>query len=78
MLSAAELIRELIAHGLSQSDIARATGIPQPRLSRWASDGAPIGADDALRLAQLHRTTVVPQSDVAASPATAEEARDAA
>ena len=39
---------------LSQSEIARRTGIPQPRLSRWENDEAPDSADDALKLHALH------------------------
>lgn len=39
---------------LSQSEISRRTGIPQPRVSRWAAGEVPDSADDALRLAQLH------------------------
>ncbi|MCL4695488.1 MAG: helix-turn-helix domain-containing protein [Burkholderiaceae bacterium] len=47
------LIKRLRAHPLSQSEIARRTGIPQPRLSRWESGEVPDAADDALRLAAL-------------------------
>lgn len=39
---------------LSQSEIARRTGIPQSRLSRWENGEAPASADDALRLQKLH------------------------
>jgi transcriptional regulator with XRE-family HTH domain len=38
---------------LSQSEIARRTGIPQPRLSRWQAGEAPDAADDALKLKAL-------------------------
>jgi transcriptional regulator with XRE-family HTH domain len=48
------LVKGLRATGLTQSDIARRTGIPQPRLSRWEAGGAPASADDALKLHQLH------------------------
>ncbi|QBH18640.1 XRE family transcriptional regulator [Alcaligenes faecalis] len=47
------ILKELRAAGWSQSAIARKTGIPQPRLSRWQSGQVPDGADDALRLAAL-------------------------
>lgn len=40
-------------HKLSQTEIARRTGIPQPRLSRWEAGDTPVGADDALRLQKL-------------------------
>lgn len=48
-----DILKELRAAGWSQSAIARKTGIPQPRLSRWQSGQVPDGADDALRLAAL-------------------------
>lgn len=38
---------------LSQSEIARRTGIPQPRVSRWTAGEVPDAADDALRLRAL-------------------------
>lgn len=45
--------------GLSQTEIAKRTGIPQPRLSRWESGDVPAGADDALRLKALHEQVCV-------------------
>ena len=39
--------------GLSQTEIARRTGIPQPRISRWEGGDVAAGADDALRLVAL-------------------------
>lgn len=47
------LIKRLREAGLSQIDISRRTGIPQPRLSRWESGEVPVGADDALKLSAL-------------------------
>ena len=49
----ADILRRLRAAGLTQTEIARRTGIPQPRLSRWERGDAPDTADDALRLAAL-------------------------
>lgn len=40
---------------LSQSEIARRIGMPQPRVSRWEAGEVPTGADDALKLAALLR-----------------------
>jgi transcriptional regulator with XRE-family HTH domain len=54
MSETTELIRSIREAGLSQSEIARRTGIPQPRLSRWQSGETPESADDALRLKALH------------------------
>ena len=38
---------------LSQTEIARRTGIPQPRISRWEAGEVAAGADDALKLVAL-------------------------
>ena len=40
---------------LSQSEISRKTGIPQPRISRWGAGDVSAGADDALKLIDLAR-----------------------
>ena len=71
-----ELIRALRATGLTQSEIARRTGIPQPRLSRWENDEAPDSADDALKLHALHAELIgaegapaVPSAEAAAQEA---------
>lgn len=55
MSQIAILINRLQAEpiGLSQSEIARQTGIPQPRVSRWGSGDVAAGADDALKLVAL-------------------------
>ena len=38
---------------LSQSEIARRTGIAQHKISRWESGYIPAGASDALKLVKL-------------------------
>jgi predicted XRE-type DNA-binding protein len=53
MSTTTALIRALTDSGLSQMEIARRTGIPQPRLSRWANGETPDAADDALKLKAL-------------------------
>lgn len=55
-----DLLRRLRDRGLTQTEIARRTGIPQPRISRWESGRAPAGADDALKLLTLEREVVQP------------------
>lgn len=55
MSKTSDLIRELRLIPMSQSEISRRTGIPQPRISRWESSGAPQSADDALKVADLLR-----------------------
>lgn len=52
------LIKRLRARGLTQSEIARRSQIPQPRLSRWENGEVAAGADDALRLLQLESELV--------------------
>jgi predicted XRE-type DNA-binding protein len=54
MRTTCQILRALLDLGLSQTEIARRTGIPQPRLSRWAAGEVPASADDVLRLADLH------------------------
>ena len=53
MSATTALIRRLRGAGLSQSEISRRTGIPQPRVSRWEAGEAPESADDALKLHAL-------------------------
>lgn len=53
MSQTTELIKRLRDLKINQSEISRRTGIPQPRLSRWENGDAPVGADDALKLAAL-------------------------
>lgn len=38
---------------LSQSEIARRTGIAQSKISRWEAGEVPAGASDALKLMEL-------------------------
>jgi transcriptional regulator with XRE-family HTH domain len=47
------LIGRLLSAGLTQAEIARRAGIPQPRLSKWTRGQAPKSADDALALIRL-------------------------
>ncbi|AZV93568.1 hypothetical protein CBF45_07425 [Bordetella sp. J329] len=56
MNTASEIIKTLRSSGMSQSEIARKSGIPQSRISRWEAGMVPTGADDALRLAQILKT----------------------
>lgn len=56
MSETSELILKLRGLGMSQSEIARRTGIPQPRISRWEGGDVSTGADDALKLLRLFHT----------------------
>lgn len=58
-----QLLKALRAKGLTQVEIAKRSGIPQPRLSRWEAGEAPGAADDALRLRRLHQEMVEGAAD---------------
>lgn len=53
MKTAQEIILELRADGLSQSEIARELRIPQARISRWEHGDVPDSVNDGLRLAAM-------------------------
>lgn len=67
MSTTQDIIRQLRAAGLSQSEIARRIGMPQPRVSRWEAGEVPTGADDALKLAQLLREVEAQQQSAPTS-----------
>ena len=52
---------------LSQSEIARRTGIAQHKISRWESGDIPAGASDALKLIKLAKevAATTPAKEVA-------------
>lgn len=56
MSSTVENIRALRQAGLTQVDIAKRSGVPQCRISRWEGGGVPRAADDALKLDELARS----------------------
>lgn len=83
MSTIASLIQQLRAAGLTQTAIARRTGIPQPRLSRWGAGAAAPAADDALKLASLLQELNAAGGGLTPPPAinsntTTQETRDAA
>lgn len=47
-MEAKDFVDALIAKGLTQSQIAERTGIPQPSISKVARRGQPGGVDDVL------------------------------
>ena len=65
MRSITALLLDLRKAGLTQSEIARRTGIPQPRVSRWEAGQTPAGANDALKVQALHRECVKPEEQTA-------------
>jgi transcriptional regulator with XRE-family HTH domain len=71
MSTTTDLLKRLRARKLSQAEIQRRTGIPQPRLSKWEKGEAPVGADDALKLAALEAELIAAESADPA-PATAQ------
>lgn len=65
-----DILNRLREKGFSQTEIAKRTGIAQPRLSRWASGRVPAGADDALALLELeHFALNLPKGQLVALPA---------
>jgi len=66
MSTTQKLIETLCALGLSQTEITRRTGIPQPRLSRWKSGEVPEAADDSLKLQALAAELSAPSLPVKA------------
>lgn len=56
MTCTTDILRRLRAVPLSQSEISRLTGIPQPRISRWEAGQVPRVADDVLKLQALETT----------------------
>ncbi|SEF28457.1 helix-turn-helix transcriptional regulator [Variovorax sp. NFACC27] len=59
------VIRQLRAT-LSQSEIARRTGIAQSKISRWEAGKVAAGAEEALKLAALAQQLPAAQSKEAA------------
>ena len=55
MSKTSENIQSLRKAGLTQTEIAKQSGVPQCRISRWEKGDVPKAADDALRLADLAR-----------------------
>ena len=52
-ITAQDALLALRDSGLTQTEIAKRTGIPQPRLSRWEGGAVPPSADDGLKLVRL-------------------------
>ncbi len=64
-------IQALRKSGLTQTEIAKQSGVPQCRISRWEKGEVPKAADDALKLEALARAMdVLARQDLAASQPT--------
>ena len=48
------MIRDLVAVGVQQADIARAIGMHHSQISRWAAGRVPRAASASLKLLALH------------------------
>jgi len=48
------MIKSILATGVTQTELERLTGIPQPRISRWASGDVPDNVNDGLVLAKMY------------------------
>lgn len=55
MSKTSENIQSLRKAGMTQTEIAKQSGVPQCRISRWEKGDVPKAADDALKLADLAR-----------------------
>jgi transcriptional regulator with XRE-family HTH domain len=53
MSATCQLLQRLRQAGLTQFEIARRSGIPQPTLSRWENGEVAKAADAALKLKEL-------------------------
>lgn len=62
MQTVQEALLVLRAH-MSQSEIARRTGVSQSKLSRWEAGEVAAGADDALRLVALAAALAEPKAE---------------
>ncbi|RYF02354.1 MAG: XRE family transcriptional regulator [Comamonadaceae bacterium] len=62
MVKTTEIILFLRQQGLSQTEIAKRSGVPQCRISRWERGDVARAADDALKLAELARGMGAPSS----------------
>lgn len=70
------LIKQLRALGLTQVEISRRTGIPQPRISKWQAGNTPAIADDVLKLRDLvNELTARPAEKPTDAPVAATERR---
>ena len=68
-----EMIKALRAQGLTQTEIERITGIPQPRISRWESGDVPVNVNDGLVLARLYAARVAGVCAVPPAPTFCED-----
>lgn len=80
-MEARDFINGLTAAGLTQSDIAERTGIPQPTISKVArGEVADVLSRNYRKLQALHAEVIAPSPAAAAQaiPHASEELRDAA
>ncbi|CAN7524147.1 helix-turn-helix domain-containing protein [Acidovorax sp. LjRoot74] len=59
MSKTSENIQSLRKAGMTQTEIAKQSGVPQCRISRWEKGDVPKAADDALKLADLARRMAI-------------------
>lgn len=64
MSKTVSIIKQLRSAGLSQSEIARRTGVSQTRISRWESGRVGDAADAVLRLKELLESLALPGASV--------------
>jgi transcriptional regulator with XRE-family HTH domain len=64
--SATQAMLRRLRQRYGQTELARLTGIPQPRLSRWEAGDVPVGADDALKLREFEQALGAASTESAA------------
>lgn len=77
-MEARDFVRELISSGMTQVEIAKRTGIPQPTISKVVrGDVADVLSRTYRTLERLHREVVRP-SDTVAAPVSSADGGDSA
>ena len=68
--TAHQALQELVARGLTQTEISQLTGIPQPRICKWLNQGTPKSVDDGVRLLAVSRQLNSSAGPASTAPAT--------
>lgn len=52
------MLKTILDSGVTQTSISADTGIPQPRISRWASGDVPDSVNDVMVIQQIYEKVV--------------------
>lgn len=64
---ASKIVNRILDTGITQVQLSKISGVPQPRLSRWASGKTPKAADQLLKLKKF-ADKVAPEPDKPEKP----------